>query len=70
MNIQKILSEIKETGISDYKIAVLVGTSQPQICRIRNGQNPRYELGEKINQLAKQICSVPLENNHDTKHRT
>ena len=68
MNIQKILSEIKDTGISDYKIAILVGTSQPQICRIRNGQNPRYELGEKINQLAKQICPAPsLENNHDTQ---
>ena len=55
MNIQKILSEIKDTGISDYKIASLVGTSQPQIFRIRQGQNPKYELGEKINQLAKQI---------------
>jgi predicted transcriptional regulator len=55
MNIQKILSSIKETGISDLKIAALVGTSQPQIFRIRKGQNPRYELGEKIGSLGKEI---------------
>ena len=55
MNIQKILSSIKETGISDSKIAALVGTSQPQIFRIRNGQSPKYELGEKIGSLAKEI---------------
>ena len=55
MNIQKILSSIKETGISDLKIAALVGTSQPQIFRIRKGQNPNHELGEKIIFVAKEI---------------
>jgi len=55
MNIQKILSGIKETGFSDYKIAEMVGTSQPQICRIRKGQNPSFELGEKIQKLAQEI---------------
>jgi hypothetical protein len=56
MNIQKILTGIKETGFSDYKIAEMIGgTSQPQIFRIRNGQNPSFELGEKIKNLAKEI---------------
>ncbi len=58
MSIQKNLSSIWDTGISDYKIAELIGTSQPQINRIRRGlvKNTRHELGEKINKLAEQLC--------------
>lgn len=53
MSIQKILSDIYDSGLSDYEIAVRVDTSQPQINRIRNGKNKTsYELGEKIMQLA------------------
>lgn len=57
MSIQKFLEDIYKTGLSDYAIANRVGTSQPQINRIRRGkQQTSYEIGEKIKTLAEEVC--------------
>jgi hypothetical protein len=56
MNIQKILTDIKDTGLSDYKIAPLLGTSQPQVLRWRTGAtDPSSKSAEKIKKLAEQL---------------
>jgi len=56
MSIQKFLTDIYETGISDYEIARRLGTSQPQINRLRLGKNQTsYERGEKIKRLAQEL---------------
>jgi DNA-binding transcriptional regulator YdaS (Cro superfamily) len=56
MSIQKFLTDIYETGMSDYAIAKRLGTSQPQINRMRLGKNQTsYERGEKIKKLAQEL---------------
>lgn len=42
---QKLLAEIKATGISDYKIAQCCDIQQTQLDRILNGSEPKYRVG-------------------------
>ena len=64
MSIQKTLSRIRSTGVSDYEIADLIGISQPQINRIRRGltKNTSFDTGEKINALEKELFPCCHEN--------
>ena len=38
-------------GMSQQALADIVGTSQVQICRISNGQEPKYGLGREIERI-------------------
>lgn len=55
----KLLSEIKEVGLTDMAIAEVIGTSQPSVTRLRNGQTkePGYSIGTAILRLHRRICA-------------
>lgn len=58
MEIQQVIIEIKErTGLSDSKIAQLVGISQPSLSRLRTGRHKytSFETGSKIVELWKSL---------------
>lgn len=48
MTAQQMIKELLDSGLSQKGIADQAGTSQANICRIADGQDPRYELGKAI----------------------
>lgn len=48
---QQMIKELLDSGLSQKGIADQAGTSQANICRIADGQDPRYELGKAIEAL-------------------
>jgi|14_taG_2_1085336.scaffolds.fasta_scaffold04217_3 predicted transcriptional regulator len=47
-NFQKIIKNFYRMGYTQTQLAELCDTTQPNIRRIGNGQEPRYFLGERI----------------------
>jgi len=77
MNIQKILTDIKNTGLTDLEIGVLIGTTQPTIHRIRMGRQKRSLFSLEIYQLGKKLCpdiydktlsDIEIKSNTDFEH--
>ncbi|EMI6701317.1 hypothetical protein JVX99_29325 [Pseudomonas aeruginosa] len=57
MGLKKLISELVCSGLTQYEIASLVGTSQPTISRAAGGQQVRYEVGKAIETLHEQRCA-------------
>lgn len=56
MTIQKLLTEIKESGMTDAEIGAEIQAPQSIVTRLRNGdhKSTSFERGTKINALAKE----------------
>ena len=45
VNWSKLVSDIKDKGLSDYKISQCCGIQQVQLDRIKSGSEPKYRVG-------------------------
>lgn len=52
----KILADIKATGCSRYRIAIILGVGQSTVQNWDEGHEPRYAMGEAILMLHAQLC--------------
>ena len=46
--LQEMVIELLNSGLTQYVLADLAKTNQPQIARIKKGQKSDYELGKRI----------------------
>lgn len=47
-SLQEMVTELLESGMTQPQLADMVGTNQPQISRIKHGQNSEYDLGKRV----------------------
>ncbi|PUB87043.1 MAG: hypothetical protein DBP02_02015 [gamma proteobacterium symbiont of Ctena orbiculata] len=62
MDIQEIVSDLIESGLSEGAIAEMIGeVSQPTIHRIKTGEikNTSYKIGSALVALHEQVCGQP-----------
>lgn len=55
---QEMIKQLYAFGFSQGEISRLLETSQAQVMRIGNGQDPNYTLGKKIEKLYKSKMKV------------
>jgi|TARA_R110001632_G_scaffold105782_2_gene215320 transcriptional regulator with XRE-family HTH domain len=51
ITINEMTNDLLSSGLSQLALAKLAGTSQAQVWRIANGQEPRYRLGKTIEKI-------------------
>jgi len=51
LKIQTMIDDLYKEGLSGEEIAKKVGATQPTISRLHRGQEPKHELGRKIEKL-------------------
>ena len=58
MTIKNVVIDLIESGYTEAQLAVLVGSSQPAISRIRSGEvtNPKLIMGNELLILHKKHC--------------
>lgn len=54
-NITEMTHGLLREKFTPTSLAREIGTSQPQVCRIRDGQIPNYELGKSIELLHRSL---------------
>ena len=55
MNLQEVLQTLIASGLSETEIAQRIGVSQPTVNRIKNGADPAYRTGKKLEQLHRAV---------------
>jgi predicted transcriptional regulator len=52
MNVEKLIKELKDKGVSQRKVALYVGCTQPLIAYyVRTGNEPKYYFGLRLKEL-------------------
>lgn len=55
MNLQEVLRTLIESGLSETEIAQRIGVSQPTVNRIKNGADPAYRTGKRLERLYRAV---------------
>lgn len=55
----RIIADLKTAGCTRYRIAAILGVSQPAVERWEEGSEPRHAMGTAILALHAQLCGPP-----------
>lgn len=70
MNLQELVQNLIDNGLSETEIAKRIGVSQPTVNRIKSGSDPAYTTGKRLEELHHRmnICKTAVKTEHVTEN--